>query len=126
MTPEVIAVNLMHARIPDNAGAQPVWEKIIPGGDDGLFSTLPVRRIVERLKVENLPAALSFSAGTFVCNEVMYTLLAYLRENQIKIPAGFIHVPYAAEYVTQGMDVFSMPLEQITKGLEVCIRGMSQ
>ena len=122
ITPEVLAVNLMHARIPDNAGHQPEWEKILPDGEDGLFSTLPVRKMVERLKEEDLPAEISFSAGTFVCNEVMYRLLAFLRETSGEIPAGFIHVPYASEYIKKGKSVFSMPIDQITRGLELCIQ----
>ena len=81
---------------------------------------------MERLAKEKLPAALSFSAGTYVCNEVMYRLLEYLRKNKKKIPAGFIHVPYATEYVPEGKDVFSMPLDQITRGLELCIRVLSE
>ena len=124
ITPEVIAVNLRHARIPDNAGSQPEWEKIVPAGEDGLFSTLPVRKMVEQLAEENLPAALSFSAGTYVCNEVMYRLLAYLKENKKNIPAGFIHVPYASETVPGGSELFFMPLGQITRGLELCIRAL--
>ena len=122
ITLEVLAINLMHARIPDNAGYQPEWEKIISDGEDGLFSTLPVRKMAERLKEENLPAEISFSAGTYVCNEVLYRLLAFLRKTSREIPAGFLHVPYASEYVEKEKDIFSMPLDQITRGLELCIR----
>ena len=122
VTLEVCAINLMHARIQDNAGYKPVWEKILPDGEDGIFSSLPVRAMDEELKKEGIPSSLSFSAGTFVCNEVMYSLLAFLRERGEDIPAGFIHVPYADEYERRDIDAFSMPVGQIVNALTACIR----
>jgi pyroglutamyl-peptidase len=71
VTPEVIAVNLKNDRIPDNQGIQPLWEKIREGGPDGIFSRMDVRKAVFSLQKAGIPAELSFSAGTFVCNEVM-------------------------------------------------------
>ncbi len=121
VTPEVVAVNLRHARIADNAGAQPEWEKIDPAGPDGLFTTLPVREMVAGMTEAGLPAALSFSAGTFVCNELMYRML---REEAAPF-AGFIHVPYIPEQTAamkNGEEIFSMPLEQITQALLLCVR----
>lgn len=120
ITPEVIAVNLRNARIPDNAGRQPVWGKIVPDGPDGIFSTLPVREMTEALTAAGIPAAVSFSAGTFVCNEVMYRLLRLQREHFPEMTAGFVHVPYAEEFsCPEG--VFSMPLAEIVRGLEICV-----
>lgn len=120
ITPEVIAVNLRNARIPDNAGNQPVWEKIVSFGPDGLFSTLPVQKMTEAMTKEKIPAAMSFSAGTFVCNEVMYRLLAYQREHYPQMPAGFVHVPYADEF-PHPEGAFSLPIPVISQGLEICL-----
>ncbi len=126
ITPELIAVNLRHARIPDNTGFQPEWEKISPEGEDGLFSTLPIREIVKALGVAGISADLSKTAGTYVCNEVMYRLLAYCKKEHPGMMAGFIHVPYAAEHLPEDKDVFSMPLQQIANALEICIREVAK
>ena len=119
VTPEVIAVNLRNARIPDNAGFQPVFEKILPDGPDGIFSALPVRAMTEALQADGIPAELSYSAGTYVCNEVMYRVLAHKQAHFPKMPAGFVHVPYAAEF-PHG-EAFSLPIEEIAKGLATCL-----
>ena len=111
ITPEVIAVNLRNARIPDNNGCQPVWERIIEDGPDGIFSRLPVRSMVSRLKESGIPAELSYSAGTYVCNEVMYRVL-----HDFDGPAGFIHVPASIELGGK------MTLEEMAEGLSICVR----
>ncbi len=120
ITPEVIAVNLKNARIPDNAGMQPSWEPIDEDGPDGLFAALPVRAMAEALQEAGLPAALSFSAGTFVCNEVMYELLRLQRGSFPEMKAGFVHVPYAEEF-PHPEGSFAMPLSKITEGLLISI-----
>ena len=122
ITPELIAVNLRHANIPDNAGLQPEWEKVVSEGEDGLFSTLPIREMVKALQAAGICAEISKSAGTFVCNEVMYRLLSFHKKEYPGMMAGFIHLPYAAEFPPEGKDVFSMPLPQIRNALEICIR----
>ena len=109
ITPEVIAVNLCDARIPDNAGAQPRWQPIAPGGPDGLFSGLPVREMAAALRAVGLPAALSWSAGSYVCNDVFYRTVRRCRE--WGIPCGFIHVP----------PVTALPAEEGARGLAVCL-----
>ena len=121
ITPELIAVNLRHARIPDNAGLQPEWEKILPEGEDGLFSTLPIREMTNALNAAGISAEISKSAGTYICNEVMYRLLAFCKKDYPEMPAGFIHLPYAAEYLPEGKEAFAMPLMQIKNALEICI-----
>lgn len=122
MTPELIGINYMQARIPDNAGEQPNGA-IVEGGEDGLFSTLPVEKIVEELKNANIPAELSFSAGSFVCNHVLYSTLHYIRKQGIKTRAGFIHVPFLPEQAAkQKRASASMSLEQIVRGLEIAIK----
>ena len=113
ITPEVIGINLREASIADNAGAQPKNEPIRDSAPDGIFSTLPVREMVEAIKAQNLPASLSFSAGAFVCNDLLYSLLYEFRETDVKI--GFIHVPYLPEQAKEGVP--SMPLDDIVRGL---------
>ena len=91
ITPEKVAVNFAHARIPDNDGAQPQNLPLDPRGPAAYFSTLPVLDMVEALEAKNIPAELSLSAGSYVCNAVMYRLLAWATPRGI--PAGFVHVP---------------------------------
>lgn len=126
ITPELVAVNLRHARIPDNAQFKPVWEKILPEGEDGLFSSLPIRDMTDGLASLGIPAEISTSAGTFVCNEVMYRLLSFCKIERPGMIAGFIHVPYASEYLPEGKDAFCMPIRQIADSLEVCIRILAK
>lgn len=93
ITPERVAINVMDARIPDNEGKQPVDAPIRANGPAAYFSTLPVKAMVRAMKAAGVPAALSNSAGTFVCNNLMYGLLDHLACMRRDIPAGFIHIP---------------------------------
>lgn len=97
VTPERVAVNLADARIPDNAGAQPLDEPVVAGGPTAYFATLPVKAITAALAEAGHPAALSHSAGTFVCNHVFYALLHHLRgpAGRGGPGAGFVHLPAA-------------------------------
>lgn len=122
ITPELIAVNLKNARIPDNEGQQPEWEKILPGGEDRLFTSLPVKEMTGAMAIKEIPAEISCNAGTFVCNEVMYRLLACRNKEHPGMMAGFIHVPFATEYLSYGNDAFSLPIQQIAEALEICVR----
>ncbi len=117
ITPEVIGINLREASIADNAGAQPQNEPVRVGAPDGIFSTLPVREMVEAIKAEGLPASLSFSAGAFVCNDLLYSLLYQFKDTGIKI--GFIHVPFLPEQAREGVP--SMELSEIVRGLRAAI-----
>ncbi len=117
ITPEVIGINLREASIADNAGNMPKNEKIRAGAPDGIFSTLPVREMVEAIKEEGLPASLSFSAGAFVCNDLLYSLLYRYKDTDIKI--GFIHVPFLPEQAKEGVP--SMELSEIVRGLQSAI-----
>ncbi len=94
VTPERVALNRADARIPDNAGVQPTDEVVLAGGPDAYFSRLPVRDMVARMVLAGIPAEISLSAGTYVCNETMYRLMHHVAERPIV--AGFIHVPDAA------------------------------
>lgn len=93
VTPERVAINVSDARIPDNGGFQPVDLPIREDGPAAYFSTLPLRDMIAAMKNAGVPASLSNTAGTFVCNDLMYGLLDYLHRTGRHIPAGFIHIP---------------------------------
>ena len=120
ITPEVVAINLMEANIPDNEGYKPVNEQILQNGENAYFSNLPVRDMVEAIKKEGIPASLSFSAGAFVCNEVLYTLLHKFKNTHVKV--GFIHVPFLPEQ-TDGTKP-SLKKEEIIKALTLAIKTL--
>ena len=120
MTPEVIGINLREAGIPDNAGQQIINAPVIPGGPAAYFSTVPVREMVAAILAEEIPAALSYSAGAFVCNDVLYSLLHRFRDTATRV--GFIHVPYLPQQAKEGQP--SMPREQIVRALVLAIRAL--
>ncbi|MBQ2254508.1 MAG: pyroglutamyl-peptidase I [Clostridia bacterium] len=118
ITPELVGINLRHGEIPDNKGIQPKDQPILVHGESGLFSTLPVRRMAQAVEKAGIPAKVSYSAGAYVCNDVLYTLLAHYQGSKTRV--GFIHIPYAS---TQEKDP-CLPLEQITRGLTIAIENM--
>lgn len=115
VTPERIGVNIRDARIKDNAGNQPRGEFVASDGPAAYFATVPVTEMEDAIRAEGLPAAVSNSAGAFVCNDVLYTLLHHYAQTDVKV--GFIHVPYLPE---QGNP--SLPLEDTVKALEAAIQ----
>lgn len=115
---ERVAVNLRDARIADNAGAKPVDEPVVPGAPDAYFATLPTRRIVEKLREQDIPAQLSYSAGTFVCNNLLYCALHESERSNPAPRCGFVHVPYLPEQTKDG-SAPSMSLALMTKALEI-------
>ena len=117
VTPERIGINVRDARITDNAGISPKDELIVPGGPDGLFSTLPIKAMITAIQEAGLPASVSNTAGTFVCNDVLYSLLHHYAGSNVR--CGFIHVPWLPE---QGQP--SLPLESTAKALEIAIRAL--
>lgn len=120
ITPEVVGINLREAGIPDNQGNQPVNVPVVPGGPAAYFATLPVRDMVAAMKEAGLPCGLSYSAGAFVCNDVLYTVLNHYQGTAVQ--AGFIHVPFLPEQAAEGVP--SLPLEEIVRGLEAAIKAM--
>lgn len=120
ITPEVIGINLRDASIPDNGGYMPKDEKCVPDGQNAFFSTLPVKAMVNAIKEKGIPASLSYTAGTFVCNDLLYTLLHRFEGTDIKI--GFIHVPFLPSQAKEG--VASMPLTDMVTGLEAAILAL--
>lgn len=123
ITVERVAVNLRDARIPDNAGAQPADVPIRPDGPDGYLSTLPTRAMVDAIVAGGLPAALSYTAGTFVCNEVLYTLLDTAARENLPIRGGFIHVPYLPSQTVAKPTQPSMALEDIVRALTLALEA---
>jgi pyroglutamyl-peptidase len=97
---ERVALNLLDYRMADNAGHQVIDEPIVPNGPAAYFVTLPVRAMLEAVRMAGIPTELSLSAGAFLCNQVTYELLHYLTTHQLDIPAGFVHLPALPEQVT--------------------------
>lgn len=93
ITPERIAINVDDYRIADNAGNQPVDEPVVAGGPAAYLATLPIKRIVARLREADIPSSVSNSAGTFLCNHVSYSMLHHVERTGIPCRAGFIHIP---------------------------------
>lgn len=124
ITPERVAINLDDARIPDNEGNQPIDEPIFPDGENAYFSTLPVKAMVEAIREEGIPSSLSNSAGTFVCNHLMYGVLYYL-DKRPGMKAGFIHVPYIPEQTKNKKEMPTLELSEIVRGLEAAITAIA-
>ena len=120
VTLEVFGVNLQHARIKDNAGNQPLAVPIVQGERASHRATIPVLEMVRAVREQDLPCRLSYSAGRFVCNDLLYTLLQYYQKSSTKV--GFIHVPYLPEQAKDGQP--SMSIEQIVKALTISIQAM--
>ncbi|MBQ6509426.1 MAG: pyroglutamyl-peptidase I [Flexilinea sp.] len=124
LTPERVAINLEDARLPDNDGCQPVDEAIDPDGPDAYFSTLPAKSMVRAIRNAGLPAEISNSAGTFVCNRVMYGLLDCLAHEFPTVRGGFLHVPYMAEQAAEHPDDPCLPREDLTRGVTAAIEAI--
>jgi pyroglutamyl-peptidase len=119
ITPERIAINLENARIADNAGNQPLEQRIMADGPDGHFSTLPLEKMVASMKAAGIPASISLSAGTFVCNHIFYVLQDYLKDSSIK--SGFMHVPLMDEQRKEYPNLPTMPIRQMIAGVEIAL-----
>ena len=102
VTVERVGINVDDARIPDNAGNQPIDEPVVPGGPAAYFSTLPVKACVAAMREAGVPAAVSNTAGTFVCNHIAYGLGHLIATEFPHVRGGFVHVPWAPEQVTDG------------------------
>ena len=121
LTPERVAINQDDARIPDNQGNQPIDTPIRLDGEAAYFSTLPIKAMVQAIKEVGLPATVSNTAGTFVCNHLMYQAL-YLADKKFPhMRAGFMHIPYMIEQVINKPNTASMNLADIVKGIEATI-----
>lgn len=121
MTIERVAINQDDARIPDNEGNQPIDEKIFEDGENAYFSKLPIKAVVAEIRKHKIPASISNSAGTYVCNHIMYGLLYYIHKAYPQMRGGFIHVPFIAEQVIDKPNMPYMGLEDIAKALEAAV-----
>ena len=119
ITPETTAKNLMDASIPDNAGFMPKGAPIVPGGAEKLYSTFPAAAIRDAVLRLGIPCELSDNAGAYVCNSLLYGMLAH---NAGNVPTGFIHVPFIPE---QGHpDKPSMELSSMRRGVTAAIEAV--
>ena len=122
---ERVTVNLRDARIADNAGAQPVDEPVVPGGPDAYFATVPTRGIVDALREAGIPAQLSYSAGTFVCNNLLYCALHESARRYPAMRCGFLHVPFLPEQAKDG-NAPSMSLALMTRALTIAAETIAR
>jgi len=120
---ERVAINVDDARIADNAGAQPVDEPIAAGGPAAYFSTLPAKAMVAAMRRAGVPAEVSNSAGTFVCNHLMYGVLHFLAGSGKRSRAGFVHVPASEEMVLDKRGAPSMSVATMVRGIETAIEA---
>ena len=127
ITPERVAINLEDARIPDNAGDQPKDRPVEPGGPDACFSTLPVKRMALAIREAGLPASVSLSAGSFVCNHLMYSLLRFCRKEYPRTRAGFMHLPLlTAQAAAKTPPLPGFEAEDLARGIEAAIEAIAQ
>lgn len=118
ITPELVAINLRNASIPDNDGNQPKDEAILENGQTAYFSSLPVRKMSEAIATFGIPSTVSYSAGAYVCNDVLYTLLSHFDGTKTRV--GFIHIPYSKE---QGKEP-SMNMDDIVRGVIAAVENI--
>ena len=123
MTVERVAINVDDARIEDNEGNQPIDIPVFEDGENAYFSNLPIKAMVEEIKGQGIPASISNSAGTFVCNHIMYGVLYHINKTYKNMRGGFIHVPFINEQVLDKKNQPYMPVEHITKALEAAIKA---
>ena len=118
---ERIAINVQDARIKDNDGKQPIDRPVVRDGPAAHFATLPIKACVAEMRKAGLPAAVSNTAGTFVCNNVFYALMDLAARHPIPMKAGFLHIPYVTEQATRLGNVPSMALDDIVRGIEIIV-----
>ena len=136
ITVERIAINIDCVKssngskiLPDNAGNVPVDEPIVADGAPAYFSTLPIWQLVETIQKQGIPAAISNTAGTYVCNHVMYVNLHQATTKYPNMKAGFIHVPFLPEQIAEREDkerLAAMPLEDMVKALQAAIEFLGK
>lgn len=120
ITPEFVAINQRNGI--DNADREYRDQKVIIDGPDAYFATLPVRQMTDKLIESNIPAKISYSAGTYVCNNLMYSSLHYIAIHKLNIPSGFIHIPYSAEQAAAHNGKYAfMDIKTAASGIEKCI-----
>lgn len=127
LTPERVAINMDDARIPDNEGNQPIDRPIFPDGTPAYFSTLPIKAMVKAIRDAGIPASVSNTAGTFVCNHLMYGLLYTLKRKYPGIRGGFMHVPFAtSQVIRRSTPAPSMSIKDMVCGIESAIGAIGE
>ncbi len=121
LTPERVAINVNDARIPDNADQQPVDEPIFADGPAAYFSSLPLKAMVASIQAAGIPVSVSNTAGTFVCNHLMYGVLHTLAQNCPTCIGGFMHLPYLKEQVTERPDTPALSLKDLARGVRAAL-----
>lgn len=127
VTVEKVAINYADADIADNAGNQPRGEALVPDGPDAYFATLPVKDMIANVRAHSFACKMSYSAGAYVCNCVMYNTLHYAKKHCPQTRVGFVHVPYATEQLA-GRDIHqpSMPLADIAAALGWAVEAVAK
>lgn len=127
LTPERVAINVNDARIPDNEGNQPLDGPIFADGQTAYFTTLPIKAMVAAIREAGVPASVSNTAGTFVCNHLMYGVLYTLAKKYPGVKGGFMHVPFiTSQVVNRATAAPSLSLETIAKGIEAAIKAIGE
>lgn len=122
---ERIGINVDDFRIPDNEGNQPVDEPVVPGGPDAYFVTVPIKAMAERIREKKIPVSVSNTAGTFVCNHVIYGVCHLLATKYPGKRNGFIHIPFLPGQVLDKANMPSMSGELMVKALEAAIEAIA-
>ncbi len=125
ITPERVAVNVKDGDA-DNEGHKPVDEPIQTDGPAAYMSTLPIREMVDKLNESGFPATISNTAGTYLCNNVMYEALHYLQTNNLSIPSGFIHIPASHELAIEHGNVASWSHNDLLESISICLSVLSK
>lgn len=126
LTIERVGINIDDARIKDNKANQPIDEPIYVDGENAYFVQLPIKRMMEQVRSVGIPCSISNTAGTFVCNHLLYGLLYHINKSHIVKAGGFVHVPYTPQQVITKSGQPSMSIPMITEGLQEMIRVIDQ
>lgn len=127
LTPERVAININDARIPDNEGNQPLDGPIFEDGESAYFSTLPIKAMVASIRESGVPASVSNTAGTYVCNHLMYGVLYTLAKKYPSVRGGFMHVPFVtSQVVNRAAPAPCLSLDVIVKGIEAAIKAIGE
>lgn len=122
---EQVGINKIEARIPDNKGNQPLNEAIQSDGKSAYFTNLPIKAMIKNMHDHDLPGYISYTAGTYVCNYIMYELMYMIEKEFPTLKGGFIHVPFAPyQVITRAVSTPSMSIEQIAKSIEYGIEAV--
>jgi pyroglutamyl-peptidase len=122
---ELVAVNIADGRIPDNEGNQPVDQTIRDRGENAYFATLPVKTMVDRIRAKGIPASVSYTAGSYVCNYIMYCVLHMAATEFPGLRAGFIHVPFMpSQAIGKPASTPTMSIETTTAAIEAAVEAI--